>query len=71
MAIIAFKTQAHLLEIIHDMIVEKLQKSRQQLYKLKTHYNVLLCKLQWQFLWFFQLLVFTTQMHLRNSTNMG
>ncbi len=47
MAIIAFKTQAHLLEIIHDMIVEKLQKSRQQLYKLKTHYNVLLCKLQW------------------------
>jgi hypothetical protein len=46
MAMTMLKTQAHLLEIIHDMIVEKLQKSRQQLYKVKTHYNVFLWKSQ-------------------------
>jgi hypothetical protein len=46
MAMTTLKTQAQLLEITHDMIVEKLQKFGQQLYKLKAHYNVLLWKSQ-------------------------
>jgi hypothetical protein len=46
MAMTTLKIEAHLLEIIHDIIVEKLQKSGQQLYKVKTHYNVFLWKSQ-------------------------